>query len=200
MRKASTIALAGLVIIALTATGCETYSGSAAAGAATGAGAGAIIGHQSGHRGGGAAIGAVLGALTGLIVHDVQVQRQKTAQETVQDYRYESSMGETLQYEDAQIYPRSVKAGNMAEATIQYALLGTGGGTGVQETRALMRDGDVLAELSSKNYTRSDGTWVSTLPFKVPENLPPGEYIMVQTVKTSKSQIRSSTPFEVRAS
>lgn len=186
-----------LACVALAASGCQSYGGSAAAGAAAGATAGAIIGHQSGNQGEGALIGAVLGGLTGLIVHDVKAQKTKSAQQTADSLGYEATQGEVLQLEDAQIYPKNVRPGNQAEATIQYALLGVGEGTAVMEQRVLEQKGKVVAMLSTKNFTRSAGTWVSTLPFEVPRDLAPGQYTMVQVVKTQRSQVSRAQDFMV---
>ncbi len=188
----------GLAILALVLSGCQTYGEAAALGGAAGAGTGAIIGHQSGHAGEGAVIGAVVGTIAGLVAHDVKARRSMDAQTTAQRLGYSPQQGEVLQLEDSQVLPSFVRAGNMVEATIQYVLLGVPTrGTDVRETRALLRNGEVIAELSSKTFRRSNGTWVSTLPFRVPGNLTPGEYTMVQTVATAQSQISSSTRFTV---
>jgi len=193
-----TAATALILAASIAVSGCQTYGESGAGGAAGGATAGAIIGHQSGHQGEGAVIGAVLGGLTGLIIHSERTRKTRDSRTTARDYPQESREGEVLELEDAQIYPHAVKRGNMAEATIQYALLGTTGrGAEVLETRCLKKGNEMLAELSSKHFTRSNGTWVSTLPFRVPDTLEPGKYVVIQTVKTSRSQISSSVAFNV---
>lgn len=187
--------------LGLAAVGCQTYGEAGALGAALGAGTGAVIGHQSGHAGEGAVIGAVLGGVTGLIAHDVKARRARDAQTTAAQYGYTSAQGEVLQLEDATVYPSVVKAGNMLEATIQYALLGTPArGVTVTETRSLRRGGEVIADLSSKQFTRTAGTWVSTLPFRVPNDLQPGQYTLVQTVRTAQSQVSRNIAFQVTGS
>ncbi|MBI4559577.1 MAG: hypothetical protein HY706_18475 [Candidatus Hydrogenedentes bacterium] len=187
---------AGLVI-----SGCQTAGGSAGLGAALGAGAGAIIGHQSGHAGEGALIGAALGGLTGLVVHDVKARKAREREATAAQYNYQPSQGEMLTFEEASAMPNTVKQGNMVEGSIQYALLGTAqGGATVTETRVLKRGNSVLSEMSSKQFTRTDGTWVSSQQFKVPQNLEPGQYSLVQTVQTAKSRISGTSEFTVAAS
>ena len=186
------VAVAG---VALIVSGCETYGGSAAAGGLLGAGAGAIIGHQSGHAGEGALIGAAVGALAGVVAKDVRVKRARKREETAAQYNYKADQGEMLTLENAQALPSVVKRGNMVEASIQYALLGTGAGTSVKETRTLKKGGDVIATVSSKTFTRDDGTWVSTQQFQVPENLEPGQYTVVQTVQTAQNTISGSATF-----
>ncbi len=177
--------------------GCQTYGEAGALGAALGAGTGAIIGHQSGHAGEGALIGAALGGLTGLIAHDIKAHKERDATGTATEYEYQPSQGEMLTLENAQALPSTVRRGNMVEASIQYALLGTGGGTRVTESRSLRRGNEVIAEVSSKTFTRDDGTWVSTQQFKIPQNIDPGTYTVVQVVQTAQSRISGSSQFRV---
>jgi uncharacterized protein YcfJ len=172
--------------------GCQTYGEAGGLGAALGAGTGAIIGHQSGHAGEGALIGGVLGGLTGLVAHDIKAQKQRDRAQTAAQYKYQSTQGEMLTLENAQVLPSSVRPGNLVEASMQYALLGTGGGTKVTETRTLKRGDEVIAEVSSKTFTRDDGTWVSTQQFKIPENVVPDMYTVVQVVQTAQSRISGS--------
>lgn len=189
-----------LPLVAASLAGCQTYGESTAAGALTGATLGGVIGHQSGNRDQGAVMGAILGGLLGLISHDVKVQQARGAQATADAYGYtpQSRQGEMLTLENAQVLPQAIQRGNRGEATIQYALLGTPRrGSPVRETRLLMHNGRTLAELSTRNFTRGDGTWVSTLQFDVPRDFEPGEYVILQRVQTAQSTISARTPFEV---
>jgi hypothetical protein len=196
-RFATCIALLALVSPSL--TGCQTYGESAATGGLLGSALGAIIGHQSGHQGEGAIIGAVLGGMTGLVVHDVQAQQTRGGAETAEEYGYEARQGEVLELEYARVLPSVVARGNMVEATVQYALVTHEHAADVKETRVLRRDGKVVAELSTKHFTRASGSWVTTLPFRVPRDLAPGEYELVQTVRTAESSISSVNTFHVSA-
>ncbi len=192
--------IAGIIVCGMAMlcnAGCQTYGEAGALGAALGAGAGAIIGHQSGHAGEGALIGAALGGVTGLIAHDIKARKQKDRAATATEYDYQPSQGEMLTLENAQALPSTVRRGNLIESSIQYALLGTGGGTQVTETRELRRGEEVIAEVSSKTFTRDDGTWVSTQQFKIPANVQPGTYKVKQVVRTAISRISSVTQFRV---
>jgi hypothetical protein len=186
-----------LSVAALGVVGCQTYGESAGLGGALGAGAGAIIGNQSGHALEGALIGGALGAVTGLIVHDIKVKRARTQAETAQVYNYQPTQGEMLTLERTEVLPPSVRPGEEIAATIQYALLGTGPGTQVGEQRTLMQGDRTVADISTQNFTRQDGTWVSTLPFRLPGNLQPGQYSIVTTVRTSRSAISGRANFTV---
>jgi surface antigen len=183
---------------ALVCAGCQTYGGSAAGGAALGAGLGAIIGHQSGHQGEGALIGAALGALTGLVVHDIQVRQTRSAQQTYNAHHYTPSQGEVIQYQSSEVYPRSARVGQTVTVSVSYVLMGTGpGGARITETRKLKRGDEIIAELSSKTFTRGDGTWESTMDFTVPRDMRPGTYSIVNEVTTPEARISASATFQV---
>jgi hypothetical protein len=185
------------VSAAVVCAGCQSYGEAAGLGGVLGAGAGAIIGNQSGHAIEGALIGGALGAVTGLIVHDIKAKKQKSREATAQQYNYQPSQGEMLTLESSQAMPSTVVRGNLIEASIQYALLGAGS-TQVTETRSVNRGSQVVAEVSSKTFTREDGTWVSTQQFKIPENFEPGVYTVYQVVQTPQSRIMGSSSFTVQ--
>lgn len=188
--------------VALAAAGCASYGQSAGLGAATGAGLGAIIGHQSGHAGEGAVIGALLGGATGLIVHDIRVraEQRRTAQETAVIHQYQPAQGQKIYAESATCSPSVAQRGQDLEAQMEYAVLGSpAGGTPVKETRILRKDGQDVATLDDETYTRSDGTWVSTVTFAVPKNAEPGKYTIVQTVSIpERDTISKNVDFTVQ--
>jgi hypothetical protein len=186
-----------LGVAALGVVGCQTYGESAGLGGAIGAGAGAIIGNQSGHAVEGALIGGALGAGTGLLVHKIKVDQARSKEQTAQAYNYQPTQGEMLTFERAEVLPPSVHAGEEISGTMQYALLGTGAGTQVGEQRTLMQGDRTVADISTQNFTRQDGTWVSTLPFRLPGNIQPGQYSLVTTVRTARSAISGRANFTV---
>lgn len=190
-------AVTGMVI---SLTGCETTGESAGLGAAIGAAAGAIIGNQSGNAGEGAVIGAVIGGLSGVIIDDVKktkAEKRVSAEETVVEYNYQPTQGESLVFESSNIDPQVIIKGAMTTAGMQYAILGTGAGQQVTETRVIKRDGEVISKISSQKYTRNDGTWVSTQQFRIPENWEPGKYTLEQTAQTAQSAVSGMTSFYV---
>lgn len=199
MKKRSRI-LVGLAVIAL-AVGqldCETYGQGAGMGALIGGGAGAIIGHQSGHALEGAAIGAAAGALTGLIVHDIKVRRARTAEETAQQYSYTPAQGMKLQMERSEVLPNPTSRGQEVESQVQYALLGAGGGVEVTETRALLRGGQLIQQVSSESQVRTDGTWVSSQRFRLPSDLQPGVYSVSARISTGQHVVSNTSEFTVQ--
>ena len=189
------LAMVGCVSVAM--SGCQTYGEAAGLGAGLGAVAGGIIGHQSGHAVEGAIIGAAVGGATGLIAHDIKARRERSRAETVTTYNYTPAQGEMLTLERSEVLPGTVRPGENAEASVQYALLGAGPGVQVSEQRSLMRNGQLVADVSTHSFSRDDGTWVSTQPFRVPTNLQPGAYTIVTSVRTAKSAISSQAAFTV---
>ncbi len=182
----------------MTMAGCQTYGEGAGAGAAVGALAGGIIGHQSGNALAGAAIGAAAGALVGVIAHDIKVQRAKTREQTVETYKYTPGSGEVLQIEDTTVSPAFTRPGATISTSLQYAIIGNSAGTPVTETRRLVRGEKVIADLSSKKFTREDGTWLTTQDIKLPDSLQPGVYTLIQRVETPQSSVFSSANFTVQ--
>ena len=194
MKVISCALMLGMAAVGI--VGCETYGEAAGLGGALGAGTGALIGGRP-HAVGGALIGGALGAVTGLIVHDIKVKQARSREQTAQVYNYQPTQGEMLTLERSEVLPPSVHPGEEISNTIQYALLGTGPGTQVGEQRTLMQGDRTVADISTQNFTRQDGTWVSTLPFRLPGNLQPGQYSIVTTVRTARSAISGRANFTV---
>lgn len=184
-------------LLAGTFSGCETYAQGGTLGAGLGAAAGAAIGSTSGNALEGALIGAVAGGAIGLIGHDIKARRAKTQEQTAHDYKYEPTQGEMLTWEQGEVLPRNARPGEMVEANAQYALLGSGGGVQVSESRKLFQGDRMLAEVSTKNFTRTDGTWVSAQNIRLPNNLAPGQYSVRTEVTTQRSRISGVAPFYV---
>jgi len=180
-------------------TGCETTGQSAGLGAALGAGAGAIIGHQSGHALEGAAIGALVGGATGAIAKDIQNRRQASREETMQQHpTYQPSQGLFVNLEGYGVIPSVVSPGGYIEASLTYAILGSGGTVNVVETRTLYNSRGKVADLSSNNRSREDGTWLSAQQIKLPGNLAPGQYTLQQTVNVSGNVVSGTSDFTVQ--
>ena len=196
LRRLSTYSVVLALVLPL--QGCQTHGEGVGLGAAIGAGLGAVIGSNSGEALAGALIGAGFGAATGAVAHDIKARRERDAVETAEVYEYVPEQGEVMTFEEASVSPTTVVPGGMLKASLQYALLGSGGGVRATETRQLKQDDQLIAELSSKTVTRADGTWLSTQQFKLPSNLASGRYTLVQRVTTAQSTISGASRFTVR--
>lgn len=190
----------GILALSFTFTGCETTGESAGLGAVIGATAGAIIGNQSGNQGEGAVLGAIIGGTVGAIVKDVQdtkAEKTRTAEETVVEYNYTPSQGESLRFENASLDPTTIVRGQLTTVSMQYALMGSGAGKQVTETRVIKKDGEIIAQISTEIFTRNDGTWISSQEFRIPENWEVGQYTLEQFASTNKSTISGTAKFTV---
>lgn len=101
-------------------------------------------------------------------------------------------------FEMSGLTPNGVSRGQTATASMQYALLGSGSGKTVTETRIIKQGGEVVSQISSQKFTRNDGTWVSTQQFRIPDNWDGGEYTLEQIAQTNQSTISSVTKFYVQ--
>ena len=201
--------LSAVVVAASVAglTGCETTGESAGLGPLIVAGAVSRIGAGSGHAVAGALIGAAVGGASGAISHDVRATRaekRQTASETYARYNYEpvetvttSNRSLSLVFEDASVVPSRIRRGAMVEGTMQYAVLGSGAGRDVTETRIIKKGSEVISQVSSKTFTRNDGTWVSRQEFRIPESWAPGEYTLEQVVQSQDTWISGTVKFYV---
>lgn len=201
-----------LVVAALAAgvTGCETTGESAGLGALIGAGAGALIGAHSGNAAAGAIIGAAVGGAGGAIAHDVRetrAEKRRSAIETYERYDYEpvetttatpvTSRSLGLVFEDSSVVPSAIRRGAMVEGSMQYAVLGAGAGREITETRIIKVGAEVISQISSKTFTRNDGTWVSRQEFRIPESWAPGEYTLEQVVQSGDTWVSGTVKFIV---
>jgi len=202
MRNRKFLALVAIVVLAgLVSAGCETMAGSAGTGAGLGAATGAIIGHQQGRGWEGAALGAALGGMTGMIVHDIRAQRTQSPEAVQEEYiergEWEpESQDRILEMRRAAVEPRELQRGQTGRARMEYDVIGLGGSE-VVETREIRRGNQVIGQLSSEAFTRSDGTWESSQPFDITSDMEPGLYTMVQRVRGDGLDISRSSQFEV---
>ncbi len=188
-----------MIAFALIAVGCETTGQSTGLGAALGGTAGAIIGHQSGHGWEGAAIGAAVGALAGYGVGKVKARRMRTAQETAAENNYKAEQGFQMVPKGATIEPSTAKPGETVVATLDYAVLGTGeSGVEVEETRVLSQGDKEIGKLSQEKLNRTDGTWRSTVEFKMPNNANNGVYKIAQRASAKDQNIGQTVAFDFK--
>jgi hypothetical protein len=189
-RTFGALLLASALVVGM--TGCETTGESAGLGALIGAGAGAAIGGIAGGGKGaaiGAAVGAGVGAAGGAIAHDVRESRAEriaTPAQTAQTYSYQPSAGQSMVFEDARVQPAVARRGEFVDVRMQYALLGAPDGVTITERRIVLKSDQVVSQISAEEHIRNDGTWVSSQEFRIPDSWGPGEYIIEQTVSTSR--------------
>ena len=116
---------------------------------------------------------------------------------TEKTYAYKPEHGALLLFEEATTLPHSVSPGKTVEAWIQYVVLGGAEETAVTEQRMLLWEDRVVCELSSKTYTRRNGTWLSQQQYVMPRSAPPGDYMIIQRVNTDEALVTGMTRFRV---
>ena len=65
------------------------------------------------------------------------------------------------------------------------------------ESIQLLQGDRVIADVSSSNFNRTDGTWVSDQEIRMPSNSAPGVYTIVTRVSTAQSAISGRAQFTV---
>lgn len=101
-----------------------------------------------------------------------------------------------LEIEEVAVAPQRVQPGGAVEASMEYALLGSGE-VPVTETRVVQKDGKTLQVLSNETFARTGGTWVSEFNFTVPSGLAPGTYTLVQQVQAGGAVSNRAANFTV---
>lgn len=198
-RKSTRTIIIAIAAFSLIAIGCETTGKSTGLGAVLGGTAGAIIGHQSGHAWEGAAIGAAVGALAGYGVGKVKARRTRTAEETAIENDYKAEQGFKMVPKGATIEPPSAKPGETVVATLDYAVLGAGDtGVDVEETRILSQGDKEIGKLSQEKLNRTDGTWRSTVEFKMPNNANGGTYKIAQRASAKDQTVGQTVAFDFK--
>lgn len=173
------------VALACCGTVPEEHKG-AAVGAATGAAAGAIIGGSSTK---GALIGGLLGALVGGAVGHYAYDQRKSREDTVEDHNYQSSQGAVITIEKANATPQQVSGGDTVDLQITYAVLTPSAGdqVTVTEIREITHAGNLVGR-PEVMVDRSGGTYVSTVPLRLPSDAGKGAYLVTATVQSKRAK------------
>jgi len=185
-------------------SGCATF-GEEHKGAATGAGVGAATGAVAGALLGSkgaktemAILGGLAGALAGGLIGHYAYDQKRTKDETAQQYDYNASQGPLLRIEDVSAVPASVKRGDTVEMKMTYALLGVGSGkeAAITETREIRYEGEMYGK-PQINVSRTDGTYVTSIPLHLPNDAKKGKYRVISTVQSPYASDSKEVSFQV---
>ena len=88
---------------------------------------------------------------------------------------------------ESQLEDHLVRAGSPVEAKVQYTVLGKKDvpGATITETRVLIA-GNESFELDSREVYRTQGTYLTTVKFKIPRDMPEGYCILYTTISNGK--------------
>jgi hypothetical protein len=200
MKRSRFLAISLSLALLLFVVGCETiqqHKGAAVGagvGAATGTAAGAIFGKSAGA----AVIGGLLGGLVGGVIGHYAYDQPKDGTQTAKDYNYDPSQGTVLTIENASAAPQSIHPGDTVDLGLRYALLTPSSGSQyeVTETREIRHNGELLGRPQVR-VERSDGTYQSTIPLRLPSNAEPGTYEVTYVVQTPGASDTRQTTFRV---
>jgi uncharacterized protein YcfJ len=198
--------IAGLILLAGSVglmTGCETLERAikdnpkTAAGAGVGGAGGALIGGLA-SGGTGAVIGGLAGVLAGGVIGNLLDRQERPRAATVETVAYTEEKGNVVRIEEVSLNPRSIRPGETVNVNVQYAII-TQSGTEpvrVREIRHIYYQGDLVGNLVAE-VERSDGTYWSTLPIKLPPTATPGRYDVVVGVQMKSALDRWETRFTI---
>ncbi|RJP64684.1 MAG: hypothetical protein C4532_18750 [Candidatus Abyssobacteria bacterium SURF_17] len=199
MKKVLSIFLCFAVILAVPACSSipEEHKG-AAVGAGVGAGAGAIAGGLIGDDIEGAVIGGLVGALVGGVIGHYAYDQRRTGEQTADYYDYDPARGAVLTIEDASAVPQTLRPGETVDLKMTYAVLNPVANTRTEitEMREITYNGQLVGRPEVR-VTRTDGTYTSSVPLRLPSNAGRGLYIVRTTVRSQYGQDTLETGFTV---
>lgn len=188
--KSNKIKLTALVFTGVLITGCATMDQSMGLGAIGCAGVGALTGALTGSAGIGAGAGAGCMALAAVAIYSYHTSQTRTAAQDQQLYGYTTPVnGTEVKIRDANASPKTAKAGDTVKIALDYSVIAPKGTqeVDVEEIMVLKKDGKELKPLSQRTIKRSLGGSGSQVDFAVPAQMPPGTYVIENTVKTGTS-------------
>jgi hypothetical protein len=183
--------ITGITVLCFMVTlgGCgtvpEEHKG-AAVGAGAGAVAGAIIGGSSTK---GAVIGGLLGALIGGAIGHYAYDQRKSREETVSTYKYESSQGTVISIEKAESLPAETRGGESIDLKVTYAVLTPSARDQVTitEIREITHNGNLVGR-PEVMVDRKGGTYVSSVPLRLPAEAEKGTYQVAVTIQSERAK------------
>ena len=183
--KLSTLVCTGALLV-----GCSTMEQSMGIGALGCAGVGVLTGVLTNNAGIGAGAGAGCMALTGLAIYSYHTSQTRTAEQDQQLYGYTTPVnGTEVKIRDAIASPKTARAGDTIKLALDYSVIAPKGtqDVNVEEKMVLKQNGKELKSLSERTVKRPLGGSGSQVDFAVPAKMPPGTYVIENTVKTGTS-------------
>jgi len=190
-----------LIVSVTSFFGCSTLSEhkGATVGAGAGAAAGAIAGGLSGHGTTGVVIGALIGGLVGGAIGHYAYDKTREREQTAKVYNYNPAQGPVLTIENAVASPQTVKPGDLVDLRLTYAVLNPSKGaeTKITEAREITHNGQLFGK-PEITVSRTDGTYNSNVPLRLPANAAKGEYKVQTTIQSANAKDTREMRFTVR--
>jgi len=206
------LAIAIVVLFAVSLAGCVTESGyydparsagaGALGGAATGAAIGAITGAATGHAGTGALVGAaaggVLGGVGGALYASHRNSEIRSSQAAAQAYNYQGQ-GNVVSVDNVMASPSMVSPGQQVLLGVDYTIL-TPENMTVSATlvREIRYQGSLVGSPYQTTVTNINGSYNDNVTYSLPGNATPGVYTVVTRLMSSYGTSQRDASFRVR--
>jgi hypothetical protein len=206
------LAIACVIIFAVSLAGCVTDSGyydparsagaGALGGAATGAALGAIIGAASGNAATGAWVGAAAGGLLGGVGGALYASHRnseiRSAQAAAQANNYQGQ-GNVVNVDNVVASPPVARPGQQIMLGVDYTIL-TPDNMPVSATlvREIRYQGSPVGSPYQTTVTNSNGTFQDNVTYSLPNNATPGVYTVVTSLQSSYGTSQREASFTVQ--
>lgn len=138
--------------------------------------------------------GAMAGGTMGYYAYDIR----RTQTETNKEYGYAHDRGTAARIESATVRPRFTQPGDRVDLTVTYVVLThSSEPTVVREIREIWYGGNLWGS-PEVQVERTGGTYDSTIPLYLPDDLRPGTYKVRYIVQTPTSRDVRETNFTVQ--
>ncbi|MFW6189686.1 MAG: glycine zipper domain-containing protein [Planctomycetota bacterium] len=189
-----------LTVVAVLAGGCtwiEEHQ-KTAIGAGAGAVAGGLIGAAAGDEEA-ALAGAAVGALAGGAIGAYLDHKDKSAEETYEEYDYSARQGVDIAEAAASVEPKTASPGQQIDLEARYALLAPNSRQQIEvkEERTISVDGEMVITVPDTD-TKTPGTYTTNRPIDLPPDARTGTYTYELTVTAEQAIYRTSTTFTVQ--
>ncbi len=207
------LALALIIIFALSLAGCVTEGGyyspgrsagaGALGGAATGAAVGSIIGAATGSPATGAWVGAaaggLLGAVGGYLYAEHRNSETRSSQAAAQAYNYSPSQGNVVAIDRVDVSPSTVSPGHQVNLGTTYTIL-TPSNTPVSVNiiREVRYGGQLLGQPYQTTVSNANGTFTDNVAYSLPSNATRGNYTVTTRVVSSYGTSQRDAYFSVQ--
>jgi len=206
------LAIAIVVLFAVSLAGCVTDSGyydparsagaGALGGAATGAAIGSIIGAATGHAATGAWVGAAAGGTLGLVGGALYASHRnseiRSSQAAAQAYNYQGQ-GNVVSVDNVMASPSMVSPGQQIMLGVNYTIL-TPENMPVSATlvREIRYQGSLVGSPYQTTVTNTNGSYNDNVTYSLPGNATPGVYTVVTRLMSSYGTSQRDASFSVR--
>lgn len=208
------LALAMVVMLAVSLAGCVDESGyyspgrsagaGALGGAATGAALGAIIGAATGSPATGAWIGAaagsVVGAVGGYLYAEHKNNEIRSQQAAAQAYNYDPSQGSyVVAIDRADVSPSMVSPGQQVNLNLNYTILTPSNDmVSVNLVREVRFNGQLVGQPYQTAVNNTNGSYTDMVAYSLPNNAAPGTYTVTSRVMSNYGNAQRDSYFTIR--